>query len=162
MAETYVVGGPVLIKVGTGSASALETLGYTANGVEITEEPFFDNIPTDLNGGDMGPPGDVQYFGQIDRIRLELTKYDVAIWAKIAPKLKGGTAGTIGTAGSLVFQQSLYFRVLLTGSNFTRNYLACIPRNAFGFNSGTRYTRATMEWECHGLNGTMWNSTTSG
>lgn len=163
MANQVNVAGAVQIKTGTGSASALEVLGYTINGARITENAYFSDVPGDENGGNEGPPIDVQYFGQVDFIRLELSKYDPAVWAKIVPLLKGGTAGSAGTVGTLVFSGSADFRVLLLGSNFTRNYLRCIPRQPQDINVGSKFSTLVLEFECHkDGSGVLWNTTTSG
>lgn len=162
MAAIVNVAGPVQIKTGTGSASALEALGYTINGARITSQPYFSDVPGDENGGNEGPPIDIQNFGQIDIIRLEMSKYDAAVWAKIVPFLKGGTAGAVGTVGTLVFSGSADFRVLLLGTNFTRNYLRCIPRQPQDINCGAKFSTLLLEWECHkDGSGVLWNTTTT-
>ena len=48
---------------------ALETLGYTQNGVQIEEELYTGDVKGDENGGEEGPPIDVQYFGEVHRVR---------------------------------------------------------------------------------------------
>lgn len=162
MAEQVNVAGAVLVKVGTGSASALESLGYSINGVDIQEDVYTGDVPGDQNGGDSGPPIEIQYFGEVHRISLDLSKYDPAIAAKIQPKYKGGTAGVVGTPGSLFFAAGTYFRLLLLGTNFTRNYLGAIPRQPMGINVGTKFSVQRFIFECHAVSGTVWNVTTSG
>lgn len=162
MPAAVVVAGPVLVRTGTGSANALEDLGYSINGIRITEDVFMGDVPGDQNGGDAGPPIDVQYFGQVDRVELELNKYDSAVLAKIAPRLLGGTAGTTGTPGTLIAGGTKYFRLLLTATNFTRNYLCAIPRAPIESNWGTKFSVVRLVFDCHAFNGTLYNTTTSG
>lgn len=163
MAATVNVAGAVLIKTGTGSADALESLGYTINGARITENAFMSDVPGDEKGGNEGPPIDIQYFGQTDIIRLEMSKYDAAVYAKLVPILKGGTAGSAGTAGTLLFSGTTYFRLLLTGANFTRNYLRAVLRNPKDINCGTKFSTLMLEFECHADgSGVLWNTTTTG
>lgn len=163
MATAVNVAGPVNIKTGTGSAAALEELGYTINGARITENAYFSDVNGDENGGNEGPPIDIQYFGQIDIIRLELSKYDPSVWAKIVPLLRGGTAGSVGTVGTLAFAGTKDFRVLLLGTNFTRNYVRCIPRQPQDINVGSKFSTLVLEFECHkDGSGVLWNTTTTG
>lgn len=161
MTAAVFTAGAVLVKTGTGSASALESLGYTANGVEIDEELKTLDVPGDENGGDEGVPIDIQNLGQIHHIRMELTKFDIAVIAKITPRVLGGTNGEQGTIGALFAAGTLTYRVLLTGTNFTRNYLKCIPRGVREV-VGTKFTRWVLEWDAYPSAGVLWNSTTSG
>lgn len=162
MAEQIHVPGACLIKVNTGAANALELLGYSENGVFITEETYFGDVPGDQNGGDEGPPIDVQYFGEIHRVRMELSKWDSAIAAKVLPVLKGGTEGAVGTAGSLMAAGSLAYRLLLHTTNLPRNYLLAFLRGQpKEINKGTKYSRLVLNWECHASSGTIYNTTTS-
>ncbi|CAK9057774.1 Uncharacterized protein SCF082_LOCUS30935, partial [Durusdinium trenchii] len=127
------VGGVQTIKVDTGTSNALETLGKTANGIQIREQVFRENVPGDANGGDAGPPIDIQYHGEIHIVTLEFTYWDDSIMAKVIPKLYGGTAGAVGTAGTLWAADSKTYRLLMDGSGFTRNYLRAIPTD-YGIN----------------------------
>lgn len=161
MTIAVVVDGPVQVRCGTGSAGALENLGYSIDGVMVAENGFFDDVPGDQNGGTAGPPIDVQYFGEIHRVRMELSKWDILIAAKIWPKLRGGTAGTPGTPGTLVAGSSSYYRLLLHGTSNPRNYLAAIPRGAIEINKGTRFSRLVLDFECHAFTGTLYNTTTT-
>lgn len=162
MAEAVVVAGAVLVKTGTGSANALENLGYSINGIQIRERVYTLDVPGDQNGGDEGPPIDRQYLGEVDLITMELSKYDVAVFAKLTPKLLGGTAGQTATPGTLIFGASKYYRLLLTGAAFTRNYIgATLIGEPIEFNAGTKFSRLRIEWECHAISGVKWNSTTS-
>lgn len=162
MAAAVIVAGKVLIRTGSGSADALEDLGYSINGVRIFEDVFTGDVPGDENGGDAGPPIDIQYFGQVDRIEIEMSKFDAAVIAKIAPRLKGGTAGTVGTPGTLFGAGSKFFRLLLTSTNFTRNYLAAVPRAPIEANWGTKFTSLRLMFDCYALGGTtLYNTSTS-
>lgn len=157
------VAGKTQIWVGTGAAGVLEFLGYSINGVQIVERPFFTNVPGDENGGDEGPPVEKQHMGDLHYLRLELSKWDDLIMAKIRARLRGNTEAQSITPGTLVVCGSLYYRLLLSGPNFTRNYLVAIPSEPYEMNVGTRWSRASIEFECHrnALTGVMWNTTTT-
>lgn len=160
MAEQVNVAGKCLIKVGTGSEGALETLGYSINGVIISEDTFTGDVPGDENGGDQGPPIDIQYFGEIHRISMDLSKYDPVIAAKIQAKYRGGAAGTTGTPGSLFFAASTTYRLLLVATNFVRNYLVTLPcRQPQEFNAGTKFSVQRFLFEAHKSGTTLWNTT---
>jgi hypothetical protein len=162
MAATIQVAGLVTVKADTGSAHSLETLGYTENGVEIQENMFTYDVHGDENGGDQGPPIDVQNMGQVDIIRMTFTKWDDAVMAKIRPTAYGGTAGTSPTAGALAIQGSGTFRLLIDGVNFDRNYTTVIFREAKELNVGTKHSKAVVV--AHGYknaSGVIWNTTMS-
>lgn len=161
MAESVIVDGPAHIYVGTGTAGALEALGYSANGVECIEEGFFLDVPGDQNGGDAGPPIDIQKMGDIHRVRMELTKFDSDIADKLASKLNGVLAGLTGTPGTLIAAGGYGYRLLINSTLRPRNYLFAIPRQPVVRNKGTRYTRLVIDWECHAVSGVVYNTTTS-
>ncbi len=157
MAIAVVQTGPALIRIG----APLEDLGYSINGVEIIETTFMSDVPGDQNGGDDGPPIDVQYFGQIDRVRMELSKFDNAVVDKIRARLSGGTAGVPGTSGTLIAGTSVFYRVLVLPTTNPRNYVAGIPREPIEVNRGTKFSRLILEFECHSFSGTLWNLSTT-
>lgn len=159
MALQVNVGGATLIKVDTGSGDALESLGYTINGTEETWEAFMENVPGDQKGGDQGPPIDVQYFGDIIRIRMELSKYDPLVAAKVEARRKGATGGSVPTAGTLMFGESKAFRLVLVNTNSPINFPRAILRSPINFNRGSKFSRLILEWECHELEGTLYNTT---
>lgn len=145
------VAGLTLIKVGTGGGGTLEDLGYTRNGAETTKEAFWLDVPGDENGGDEGPPVEIQFLGEIARVRLELTKYDPLILEKVAARVAGITAGTVSASdvGVLMFNASKSIRLALANSNMPRNFPRAIPRGAIELNRGTKFSTALLEFECH-------------
>lgn len=162
MAAAVQVFGPALVKTGTGAVDALESLGYTRDGVYITEQVYDEEVPGDQNGGPGGPPIDIEYYGERHIVRCELTKWDSAIAAKVFPKLKGGTAGTPGTPGTLWYGDSKFFRLLIQPTSGPRNYLGAIPRGApIEINLGVKYSVLIVTFECYSISGTLYNSTTS-
>ena len=140
------VAGKALIKVGTGAGGALEDLGYTRNGADITKEAFWGEVHGDENGGDEGPPIGVQYFGEIARVRLELTKYDPAIFAKVEARLQGAQAGTVAAdaPGTLVIGGDKYIRLCIAATNAPINFPIAIPRGAIEVNKGTKFSTAVL------------------
>ena len=150
MATAVQVAGVTTVSVGTGAADALETLGKSRNGVIVRKDAFWLNVPGDDNGGDDGPPIEIQMLGEIAIVRLELTKFDSAILTKVAARLKGGTEGSApATVGSLVFSNNYFYRLLLNNANDPINFLRAVPRGAYEKNRGTKYQTAVLEFECH-------------
>ena len=160
MAEAIQVFGPARVWVNTGASFALESLGFSVNGVKFRDNGYFENVIGDANGGESGPPVDVQYFGQVDTVEMELSKWDSVVAAKIFPRLYGGTAGVIGIAGLMIAAGSFSYRLLINPSSGPRNYLRAIPREAMEHNKGTKYSILRIVWECHAVNGVLWNTYT--
>jgi hypothetical protein len=149
MAAAVQVFGPALIKVGTGSVGALESLGYTRQAADIRSQGFFLDVPGDENGGDQGPPIDIQYLGEIARVRLELTKWDEVVAAKVRSRLAAGTEGTPGTAGTLMFGGSKSIRVLVHSTTGPMNFPRAFLRDPWEIAKGTRYSTLVLEFEAH-------------
>lgn len=162
MAIAVLTAGVCIVKVDTGAANALEELGRTVNGADSTKQAFWLDVPGDDNGGDAGPPIEIQFMGEIVRIRLEMSKWDTAIRNKVTSRLYGGTAGTPGTAGTLMFADSKTYRLLLHSTTDPRNFLRTIPRGDIEQNRGTKWSRLVSEWEAHkNASGVLYNSTTT-
>ena len=159
------VPGPALIKIDANQGSSLESLGYTINGADVDQESFMSDVPGDQNGGDEGPPIDIQYLGEIARVRLELSKWDATVAAKVLAIVPTGTAGAVQTAGTLLFgTANSYYRLLIvpqTDTTLVRNFIAAIPRHVQSINLGTKFARLQLEFECHAVSGVLWNATTS-
>lgn len=159
------VAGLVTVRVDTGASNALEDLGYTRNGADVRSQGFFLGIPGDENGGDEGPPVDIQYFGEIATVRMELTKFDRAIVDKVKSRIYGNTVATAfspSAAGSLMFGGSLTFRVLLACTTQPRNFPRCVLKEPIEINKGTKYSTLLLEFEAHkNAAGVLWNEAIS-
>ena len=157
---TVNVAGASEIKVGTGSEGALETLGYTRQGADVRVQGYWIDVPGDEHGGDQGPPIDVQYLGETARIRLELTKWDASIGKAVRSRLLGGTEGTPGEPGSLMFGDTKAIRVAIDNTNAPMNFPRCFLRGEWEVNLGTRYSTLVLEFEAHkDSSGVLYNTT---
>jgi hypothetical protein len=139
----------------SGSAQASATnrlLGYSRNGIDITHEAFFLDVPGDYYGGDDGPPIDIQHLGEISRVRMELTKWDMDTLALIRSRIRGVAAGIINTPGRLMFAGSECFGLLISTADagYRIGWDLAIPRMPIEENRGTKFSTLIMEWECHG------------
>lgn len=162
MAETINVAGLAAIKVDTGSVNALELLGYTRNGAEASFQAFMHDVHTDLDGGDDGPPSDMQELGQIATIRLELTKYDAAVLAKVECRQYGGTAGTVATPGALMFGGSKSYRLLIHSPTAPLNFPRVVFREPIEINKGTKFSTLILIGTAYkNASAVLYNTTTS-
>lgn len=162
MALSIQVDGLATIKIASPAGGSLETLGYSINGVEITEQIFTEEVKGDENGGDAGPPIDVQYLGEMHVIRITMTKYDEAVLNKIRAGIAGGTAGTISTSGTLYMQGTVAFRLLIHSVNRPRNYINVIFQEPKEINKGTIHSKATIIGRAYyGANNVIYNATTT-
>lgn len=148
MPESIQVDGVAICKTCT-TGGTLATLGRSKNGVHITEHLFTGEVHGDDNGGEEGPPIDVQYFGEIHVARLELTKYDETVIDTVRAGLAGGTAGTPGTSGTLYFQGAAYWRLLIHSTSRPRNYLRAIYKEPKEINKGTKFSTAIVVATCY-------------
>ncbi len=162
MAATIQVDGLATIKIASPLGGSLETLGYSENGVEITEQLFTGDIRGDENGGDQGPPIDIQYFGEMHLIRMLMTKYDETVIDKVRAGVAGGTAGTPGTAGSLYFQGAVSWRLLIHSVNRPRNYINVVFSEPKEINKGTKASKALVIARAYkSSGGVIYNATTT-
>jgi hypothetical protein len=165
MAITVHNHGLASIKVGTGSAGALEALGFTRNGADVSEEGFWIDVPGDQLAGDSGPPIDIQYVGEMARVRLELTKFDTAILAKVMKRLNevAKVTGAHGTIGRFLFLNALTYRLVIDTPTEPKNFLRAVPRAPTQRNMGTRFTMKVLEFDCYADDsGVIYNAVTTG
>ena len=166
MAVIVNVTGLATIKVAPAAGAPLSTLGYTQNGAQITFEGYELRVPGDENGGDDGPPIDIQVLGQSARIRLELTKFDTTVSDTILTRTPGGTLGQPDTVavpiGTLIFASSQYFRLVIDTATRPFNF-PCVSfvKTPQELNAGTKYQRHIVEVEAfkHPSTGILWNRT---
>ena len=146
MADPIVqVAGLATIKVAEGTSLAFEVAGYTDNGATIRFEAFHGDVPGDENGGDQGPPVEVQYFGEIAHIRLALTKQVKAVIDKIAARVAGAAAGVVADAGTLMFKDENAYGLLIDTPTDPYYFPVAIPRGAREVNRGTVFERHILE-----------------
>lgn len=103
MAKAYHVFGAADIQVGTGGAGALESLGFTEDGGDITITMHERPIMSDPGGTEL--PAETQHMGEDAIIRLRMPVVDQAILDKVLIKIAGDATspapGEQATAGRL-------------------------------------------------------------
>ena len=140
----------------------LELLGKTRNGADVTLQQFQIPVPGDDNGGDAGPPIDVQLMGQMAHIRLEFTKYDQTVMDKVKALVAGGTAGDMPPAGTLYIQDQKYTRLLLETTTNPLNFPIVVWQEPIQFNVGTRFTMTVLSGTAYpDANGLLYNAVTT-
>jgi hypothetical protein len=144
MAESIHVSGKATIWVDTGASHALEDLGITQDGVELTFQAYALDVPTDEDGGTDGPPTDVQWLGETAQIRLQLTKWDAAIGDKVAARIRGFNPGAQGTPGTLWITSGRYFRLLVLPVITPINFPCVVFREPIEINKGTKFSRFVL------------------
>jgi hypothetical protein len=171
------VKGATRVHLNTDASGAWSYLGFTRDGVMITPESYWIEVKSDDNGGEAGPPSEIQYVGETSRIRCELTKFDPTnaelIQLRLNPKttfgsfpvassdsaVATGQVGQVPPAGTMVFANKVYFSVCLEMmgvaqfdsdtaiSALYRIYPRCLPRHGVEFNAGTKYSTFVVEFE---------------
>jgi hypothetical protein len=137
MAAIIQVAGLASIYIG-GTGGTL--LGYTQNGAQVRFPAFFGDVPTDENGGDVGPPTDVQYFGETAEITLDFTKFDETVANTIRCRLASGTAGTIANVGGLMIAGTYSYRLTIASPTTPLNFPVTMFREPFEINKGTKFS----------------------
>lgn len=139
MAVAIYYDGPARLYLGAG-VSSIQELGYTADGVNVTQEPYYLPVPCDLFGGESGPPIDTQALGITATIRLDLTRFEYTVFEAIKKIVSGGTIGSFTTPGKLMVQEAAYWRVLINTPARPYNFPICVV-NPIEDNKSVKYKR---------------------
>lgn len=116
----HIVAGPLQVWVGSGTAGAMEFLGWTEAGADIDERVFSSELHSDRTGGPEGAPEDYQMYGNLDDISLPMRKWDLAVMSRFNARMRPGVTRTMGM---LLGCANASQRVLLySATGFIRNY----------------------------------------
>lgn len=143
--DGYMVNGTSFIYVGTGTAGALELLGYTDAGTDMTVNENKGEIFTDL----FGPmtPQDFQDFGMTARIIAPLIACDRTVLAKITGKGDRTTVGQINTPGLVLGIAGYAFRVAIASpADSPWSFSKCVLRPTFGSKLATKANPFRVEF----------------
>ncbi len=155
--DGYTVNGSSLVYTGTGSAGALELLGYTDNGVDIQINKNLSEIFTDIYGP--MTPHDLQDMGMTARIVAPFIAIDRTVMTKVLTKGdnsgSGSTQGKLNTAGlplgagfpNGVGGANFLFKVAIASPadvNWQFNY--CAVRPTFGTRLATKANPFRLEF----------------
>ncbi len=115
--NTYCTFGSALVWTGTGTAGALELLGYTEQGVDIDITENKEELMTDLMGSKT--PQDFQDMGMIARIVAPLIAVDTAVLNKIIGKGDRTAVGQVNTPGLVLGVGGYTFATAIISGSFT-------------------------------------------
>lgn len=135
--DGYTISGAALVYVGTGTAGALELLGYTQGGVdfEVTEE--YEPILTDIFGPRV--PQDFQNMGMVASINCPLIAMDRTVLAKVTGRGDRTTLGQVSTPGMVMGVAGYAFKVAIASSaDSPWTFVKCIMRPSFGTKLATK------------------------
>ncbi len=147
-----------------GGATNLSEIGYTKNGVTISQDNYYNPVPCDLFGGQPGPEIDNQALGITANIRLDLTKFDWAVVELIQKLTNDGTLGSflLASEGQLMVQEGKAWRVLIKTPVRPYNFPICIV-TAFEQNKAVLYKNPFITFKAmrDPSTGLLWNTTTT-
>jgi len=108
------VTGPAIIKVNLRDGNGLVTLGYSADGVQISERILYNDIHSDRYGGQAGPPIDRQFMGRMARIPVQLVEFNSDIFNLIR-NFQFGTPAGISDVGTPLTADGKSIQVVISG-----------------------------------------------
>lgn len=128
----------------------LQKLGEQMDMSEPEHQVFLHNVPGDRNGGPEGPPIEIQWLGEIAKIRCDMSRWDPVVWDFVRKMGVKAAMGTITDAmvGQLILAQRAV-RLLLVSATRPINFPCCIVRNPYTYGMGTKFSRASVEFEAH-------------
>jgi hypothetical protein len=156
MADAVQVSGKVAINLqfrvvaGLSHPVGLQKLGEQMDMTEPEHQVFLHNVPGDRNGGPEGPPIEIQWLGEIVKVKCDMSRWDPTVWdfaRKMGVKAAMGTildadVGKLILAGRAV-------RLILISATRPINFPCAIIRNPYTYGMGTKFSRASIEFECH-------------
>ena len=146
------VTGVVNVQYAIPHTGALVELGVATDSIQITERHYYHDIPGDMNGGQQGPPIDIQKLGEVHTINIRFSSWHLGNM-QLLEKHFHTTRGAVaqGEVGKLMFQSGQAIRLLLETIDIEniRNYWHCILREPKSFSIGTKYTEQSLTFEAH-------------
>jgi hypothetical protein len=134
------------------TGATLLPLGVATDSIQITERHYYHDIPGDANGGQQGPPIDIQKLGEVHTINIRFSSWHYGNMQALEQHFHA-TRGEItqGEIGTLMFQSGSAIRLLLETAveEDVRNYWHCILREPKTFSIGTKYTEQSLTFEAH-------------
>lgn len=161
--------GLVDIQVANPWSGPLKQLGHSTDGISVSERTFYDDIHGDRNGGQSGPPVEIQFLGKIASIRLRLSTFNRLCAEQL--RTRGGVVANAGRIdqceiGKFLLHPGRAMRLTLHTKlpEDTMNFYACILRDAVEHNMGTKHTEYHFAFEAHrapcsfgGYQGILWD-----
>lgn len=145
--------GPAIVQVGTGANNALETLGYTVDGVDVAEKYAMEPIMTDVGGTQY--PGEYQKMGIGIEFTAPLISWNPTIWEKVLKRMSNSAAaGTTDKTGALVFTNSNTIKLALISADTLEDpyYVPCaIVKEPTGRKMASKHNPLTIKVSAHAM-----------
>ena len=153
MAITIHVAGLAIINIGAmttdgSQQGTMNTLGFSMDGVTITERTMTDKVYGDENGGTAGNPIDEQVMGQIDEVDIVFTKWDEAVGANMRASTRTGTPGTMAAVGTLLRDTQGGWQMKIASTNLNRQYRYVKFTEPKQMNAGTKHSQWRVKAVC--------------
>lgn len=132
-------------------------IGYGRDGVDVSIDPKWNDIPSDLYGGAGGVPSDAQLLGSIVRVSTELTAFEknqvlrFGSFDRLHAQLANGLGSVYNPIiGTFVRQgtNALGGLLQLDTTAALIKFPVAFFRQPQDFNVGTRATFYMVGWEC--------------
>jgi hypothetical protein len=144
--------GKCTVSVDLADGNGLVALGVAQDMPVLSDEAFWHDVPGDAHGGPQGPMIDTQYLGKVIHGRIEMSRFDNAVYERMKSRLANNAAGgTVADAdiGRLMIQESKTIRVLFSSANRVRNFPIALVRDTIELPQGTKYSPLLMIFEAH-------------
>lgn len=141
--DGWTINGPAVVSVGTGSLGALETLGYTDGGVDVSVDELTADIISDVFGPLLAH--DVQQFGMTAQITVPLVAMDRTVLGKVIGRGDRTTVGLLSTPGLTMGQSGYAFRVGIASTvDSPWSFSKCILKPGSRFKLATKVQPFTL------------------
>jgi hypothetical protein len=124
--------GPVLVSWET------MALGYSMNGIDIQEQPVFQDLKNDAYGGQAGMPSDVQWLGAVAMITCNLNRFTPGNLENIA-QFDANMQASLGSyrrVGQFVKQDGMHGQLILSSAVETLTFPSTYLVHGRSFNTG--------------------------
>jgi hypothetical protein len=136
----------------------------------MTSDGYFIEVKNDENGGDAGPPVEIQFVGETVKVRCELTKFEPVLAGKLEDHGQCANPGKPADAGTLLFanaQQGSTINVGQGGAvaikivtpNNPRTFPLCVVHDAVEVNRGTKFSTFVITFTAYRdpTSGVIWS-----
>ena len=162
--DGYMVNGTAFVYVGTGAGNALQLLGYTDQGVEMSVDEFKEPIMTDLYGNRV--PQDYQDMGMSARITVNLIACDRTVLASVIGRGDRSEVGEISQPGLVLGMSGYAFGVAIASpADYPWVFYSCLMSKGFGTRLATKANPFRCDFQAWpfspytattGKNATLW------
>lgn len=137
---------------GNATATVLIPLGTATDTISVSQRPYLKDIHSDRNGGQEGPPSEIQYLGEIINISLALQSWNTAAIAILRRYAVNATRGTILQAevGAMMLK-SRSIRLLINTADTVdiRNFWCCLVRDPQELGIGTKWSEMRLNFTAY-------------